>query len=93
MKAIPKLFRNTNYVLLLIAFGCYFGIFNALSIILSYLLHPWFKDNITTAVGFVGGSPVVSGIIGVIILGPMQRKSKKYKKWIIICMLGTTLNI
>ena len=40
--AIPKLFKNRNYVLLLLAFGCYFGIFNGLSIILSYLLTPWF---------------------------------------------------
>lgn len=86
------MFKNTNYVLLLIAFGCYFGIFNALSIILSYLLHPWFSDNITIAVGFVGGSPVISGIIGVIVFGPMQRKSGLFKKWIVICMIGTTFN-
>ena len=87
--AIPKLFKSRNYVLLLLAFGCFFGIFNGLSMILSFLLYPWFKSNITIAVGWVGGSPVISGIIGVIILGPMQRKSKKFKKWIIICMLGT----
>lgn len=37
----------------------------------------------------VGGSPVISGIIGVMIIGPMQRKSKIYKKWIIMCMLGS----
>jgi Na+/melibiose symporter-like transporter len=42
--AVKKLLKNRNYLLLLIAFGCYFGIFNALSIILSYLLTPWFAD-------------------------------------------------
>jgi hypothetical protein len=40
------------------------------------------------AVALVGGSPIISGIIGVMVIGPMQRKSKKYKKWILICMMG-----
>lgn len=67
---------NVNYILLLIAFGCYFGIFNGMSIILSYLIEPWFKDrNLPLAVASVGGSPIISGIIGVLVLGPMQRKS------------------
>lgn len=88
--AIPKLFRNRNYVLLLIAFGCYFGIFNGISVILSYLLEPWFGgDQLTTAVVLVGGSPIISGILGVIIIGPRQRKSEVFKKWIIFCMIGT----
>lgn len=80
--------KNRNYILLLLAFGCYFGIFNAISIILSFLIHPFFKDNISLAVSAVGGSPVVSGIIGVLVLGPLQRKSGAFKKWIIICMCG-----
>ena len=41
--AIPSMMKNINYILLLIAFGCYFGVFNALSIILSYLLEPFFS--------------------------------------------------
>jgi MFS transporter, FLVCR family, feline leukemia virus subgroup C receptor-related protein len=89
--AIPKLLRSRNYLLLLFAFGCYFGIFNGLSMILSFLLAPWFKDNLAIAVGYVGGSPVISGIIGVVILGPMQRKSGNFKKYIVICMLGIFL--
>lgn len=72
---MPKLAKNFNYMLLLIAFGCYFGIFNALCIILSYLIQPWFNgDNLSLAVSAVGGSPVISGIIGVLVLGPLQRK-------------------
>jgi Na+/melibiose symporter-like transporter len=86
--AVKKLLKNRNYILLLVAFGCYFGIFNALSIILSYLLTPWFADELPLAVGYVGGSPIVSGILVVMIIGPMQRKSKKFKKFIIICMIG-----
>lgn len=31
---------------------------------------------------------MVSGIIGVIIIGPMQRKSGNFKKYIVICMIG-----
>jgi FLVCR family feline leukemia virus subgroup C receptor-related protein len=89
--ALPKLFCNKNYLLLLIAFGCYFGIFNGLSIILSYLIEPWFGgEDLPLAVGCVGGSPIISGIIGVLIIGPMQRKSGEFKKWIVLCMLGTT---
>ena len=40
------------------------------------------------AVAAVGGSPVISGIIGVMVIGPMQRRQGKFKKWIIICMFG-----
>lgn len=88
--AIAKLIKNRNFILLLVAFGCYFGIFNGLSIILSYLLTPWFSDELPLAVGYVGGSPVISGIIGVMVIGPIQRKSKQFKKFILICMVGTS---
>lgn len=37
----------------------------------------------------VGGSPIISGIIGVIVMGPRQRKEGLFKKWIVICMVGT----
>ena len=73
---------------LLTAFGLYFGVFNAISITLAFMLEPWFGVN-STAVAIVGGSPVISGIIGVIVLAPMQKKSGVFKKWIIICMLGS----
>lgn len=76
-------------MLLLIAFGLYFGVFNAISIVLGFMLEPWFGKS-TMATTLVGSSPIISGIIGVIVLGPLQRKSKKFKKWIIICMIGST---
>ena len=91
--AIPKMLKNKNYILLLVAFGCYFGIFNALSIILSFLIKPFFTSNLPLAVAAVGGSPVVSGIIGVMVIGPMQRKQGVYKKWIVICMCGNSAPI
>ncbi len=92
--AIPKLFKNKDYVLLLLAFGCYFGIFNGLSIVLSYLIEPWFGgDDLPLAVGAVGGSPIITGIIGVMVFGPLQRKSGVFKKWIGICMIGTIFDI
>lgn len=78
--------KNRNYMLLLLSFGCYFGIFNAISITLAFLIKPFFTSPLAVAV--VGGSPVISGIIGVMIMGPMQRKQGVYKKWIIICMCG-----
>lgn len=87
--AMRTLFKKTNYILLLLAFGCYFGIFNGISIVLSYILEPWFMgEDLPLAVVCVGGSPIISGIIGVILIGPIQRRSKQFKKWIIICMLG-----
>lgn len=92
--AIPKLFKNKDYVFLLLSFGCYFGIFNGLSIVLSYLIEPWFGgDDLPLAVGAVGGSPIITGIIGVMVWGPIQRKSGLYKKWIITLMLGIILII
>jgi integral membrane sensor domain MASE1 len=57
------------------------------------MLAPWFSSNLPLAVGVVGGSPIISGIIGVIILGQMQRKSGQFKKYIIICMIGTSMFI
>jgi len=87
--AIPKLFKNKNYIFMLIGFGCFFGIFNGLSVVLSFLVEPWFRgDDLPIVVGVVGGSPIISGIIGVTVFGPMQKRSKVYKKWILICMIG-----
>lgn len=74
-QAIPKLMKNVNYILLFLAFGLYFGIFNAMSITLSYLIEPFFQgDSLPLAVAAVGGSPIISGIIGVIVMGPIQRR-------------------
>ncbi len=88
--SISKILKNANYMLLLLAFGCYFGIFNGISIVLSFLIKPWFgEEDLPMATAFVGGSPIISGIIGIIIIGPQQRKSGKFKKWILICMTGT----
>jgi len=84
--------RNSNYIKLMVAFGCFFGIFNGLSITLAFILKPWFP-NTSTATAYVGGSPIISGIIGVVIIGPMQRKSMEYRKWVIICMCGSSLAI
>jgi len=71
------------------SFGFYFGIFNGISIVLSYLIQPWFEgDGLPLAVACVGGSPIISGIIGVMIIGPIQRKSGEFKKYIVICMIG-----
>jgi hypothetical protein len=36
--AIPKLLKNKNYMFMLIGFGCFFGIFNGLSVVLSFLV-------------------------------------------------------
>lgn len=89
-EAIPRMLKNKNFILMLLAFGCFFGIFNAISIVLSYLIKPFFKaQQLSLAVSAVGGSPVISGIIGVMVIGPIQRRQGKFKKWIIICMLGT----
>lgn len=94
MVALNKIIRNKNYILLLLAFGCYFGIFNGLAIILSFLIKPWFHgDGLAVAAAAVGGSPVISGIIGVIIIGPIQRKSGTFKKWILMCMCGSSCAI
>ena len=87
--AIPKLFANKNYILVWVTFGLYFGIFNGLSVILAFLLEPWFGgDDLPFAVACVGGAPVISGIIGVIVFGYLQRKNGDYKRWIIMCMIG-----
>ena len=77
-----------DFIFLLIAFGLYFGVFNAMAITLGFILEPWFGKN-AFATTLVGSSPIISGIIGVIVIGPLQRKSKRFKKWIIICMLGS----
>lgn len=87
--ALKTVFKMKDFMFLLIAFGLYFGVFNAIAVILGFMLQPWFGKN-AMATTLVGSSPIISGIIGVIILGPLQRKSKKFKKWIIICMIGST---
>ncbi len=90
IESMKKVIRKKNFILLLIQFGCYFGIFNAISITLSYLINPWFGGkNLPLAVAAVGGSPILSGIIGIIVFGTIQKKTGKYKRMIQICMCGT----
>ena len=41
--SIKKMMTNWNYIKLFLAFGCFFGIFNGMSITLSFMLKPWFS--------------------------------------------------
>ena len=67
----------------------YFGVFNGISITLAFFLEPWFQTD-SMVVALVGGSPIISGVVGVIILGPIQRRSGVFKKWVLICMIGSS---
>ena len=47
------------------------------------------NNNIPVSVAIIIGSQVVCGVLGVLILGPLQRKSGTFKIWIIVCMCGS----
>jgi FLVCR family feline leukemia virus subgroup C receptor-related protein len=85
---IGNMLGDANYRLLFGAYLLYFGAFNAIANNMSFLLQPYFGKN-TLVTTLAGSTPIISGVLGVIIFTALQRRENRMRKYIMVCMVGT----
>jgi len=85
-----KLLRDSkDYIFICISFSMFYGSFTIIAVILNFLLVPFkLGDPLKGAV--ISAIPMFSGMVGCIISSIYLKKYEKYKKIIVICMLGST---
>ncbi|XP_032657905.1 choline/ethanolamine transporter FLVCR2 isoform X1 [Chelonoidis abingdonii] len=79
MKSIRRLLCNTNFVLLIVAYGLNTGCFYALSTLLNRMVIQHYPGEEVNA-GRIGLTIVVSGMAGALLSGIWLDKTKTYKK-------------
>ncbi|XP_069714500.1 choline/ethanolamine transporter FLVCR2 [Phaenicophaeus curvirostris] len=79
VKSILRLFRNTNFLLLMITYGLNAGCFYALSTLLSRMVMNHYPGEEVNA-GRIGLTIVLSGMVGALIAGIWLDRTKTYKQ-------------
>ncbi|XP_044870611.1 feline leukemia virus subgroup C receptor-related protein 2 isoform X5 [Mauremys mutica] len=79
VQSILRLLRNTNFVLLIVAYGLNTGCFYALSTLLNRMVIQHYPGEEVNA-GRIGLTIVVSGMAGALLSGIWLDKTKTYKK-------------
>ncbi|XP_032998410.1 feline leukemia virus subgroup C receptor-related protein 2 isoform X1 [Lacerta agilis] len=79
LQSIVRLFRNVNFVLLIVSYGLNTGCFYALSTLLTRMVISHYKDEQLNA-GRIGLTIVVAGMVGALITGIWLDRTKTYKQ-------------
>lgn len=87
-RLVASLVADPDYRLLFGAYMLYFGAFNAIANNMSFLLQPFFGKN-TLVTTLAGSTPILSGVLGVMLFTGLQRRENRMRKYILACMVGT----
>lgn len=85
-RSMANLFRNLNYVLLLITYGVNVGTFYAISTLLNKAVLSYFP-NAEASAGWLGLSLVISGMFGSVLCGVVLDKTHRYKETTLVVYL------
>ncbi|XP_044292820.1 feline leukemia virus subgroup C receptor-related protein 2 isoform X1 [Varanus komodoensis] len=83
LQSIRRLFRNVNFVLLIVTYGLNTGCFYALSTLLNRMVIAHYPGEELNA-GRIGVTIVVSGMVGALICGIWLDRTKTYKQTTIL---------
>ncbi|XP_076979215.1 choline/ethanolamine transporter FLVCR2 isoform X3 [Tamandua tetradactyla] len=92
LSAIVRLFKNLNFVLLIISYGLNAGAFYALSTLLNRMLILHYPGEEVNA-GRIGLTIVIAGMIGAVISGIWLDRSKKYKETTLVVYIMTLVGM
>ena len=81
-QGIRHIFHTKDMLLLLLLFFIGLGIFNAVSTCIDQICHTLTMEQ----TGLVGGSMLVGGVLGALILPPFSDKYKRRKPFLVLCM-------
>ena len=86
-----QIFRQRNFILLLIIFFVGLGVFNAVTTWIENVISP--RGFTSAQAGTVGGLMIVGGIVGALIVPALSDKTRKRVPFIILALAGATLGL
>ncbi len=86
-----EMFRQRNFVLLLVIFFIGLGAFNAVTTWIEDIVRP--NGFTSTQAGIIGGLMIVGGIIGALILPALSDRLRKRTPFILLALVGATLGL
>ena len=86
-----QMFRQRNFVLLLVIFFVALGAFNAVTTWIENIIAP--RGFTSTQAGTVGGLMIVGGIIGALVIPSLSDRSRRRVPFIILALVGATLGL
>ena len=91
LDGFKQIFRQRNFILLLIIFFVGLGAFNAVTTWIENIIAP--RGFSSTQAGVVGGLMIVGGIVGALILPSFSDRIRKRVPFIILALVGATLGL
>jgi MFS family permease len=86
-----QMFRQRNFILLLVIFFVGLGVFNAVTTWIENIIAP--RGFTSTQAGTVGGLMIVGGIVGAVIMPTLSDRTRKRVPFIILALAGATLGL
>ncbi len=86
-----QMFRQRNFILLLIIFFIGLGAFNAITTWIEDIVRP--NGFSSTQAGIIGGLMIVGGILGALVLPTLSDRFRKRTPFILLALSGATLGL
>ena len=86
-----QMFRQRNFILLLVIFFVGLGTFNAVTTWIENIVAP--RGFSSTQAGTVGGLMIVGGIIGALVVPPLSDRTRRRVPFIILALAGATVGL
>jgi len=91
LDGLKQIFRNKDFLLLLIIFFVGLGTFNAVTTWIEDILRP--RGFSSTQAGMIGGLMIAGGILGALVLPSLSDRYRKRTPFIILALAGATLGL
>jgi cyanate permease len=91
LDGFKKMFRQRNFILLLVIFFVGLGTFNAVTTWIENIIAP--RGFTSTQAGTVGGLMIVGGIVGALVVPSLSDRYRKRVPFIILALAGATLGL
>jgi MFS family permease len=86
-----QMFRQRNFILLLVIFFVGLGVFNAVTTWIENIIAP--RGFTSTQAGTVGGLMIVGGIVGALVMPTLSDRTRRRVPFIIMALAGATLGL
>jgi cyanate permease len=90
-EGFKQMFRQKNFLLLLVIFFVGLGVFNAVTTWIENIIAP--RGFSATQAGTVGGLMIVGGIVGALVIPSLSDRTRKRVPFIILALVGATVGL
>jgi MFS family permease len=91
LDGFKQMFRQKNFILLLVIFFVGLGIFNAVTTWIENIIAP--RGFSSTQAGTVGGLMIVGGIVGALVVPSLSDRTRRRVPFIILALVGATMGL